>query len=163
VPEPSDYSAEIAEKLAGLGIEARLIGALAALRYRRVPRMTTDVDFLAGSLGGIAEAMEADGYEVRVERDADGDPYALFIRGDGRRIDVLLAETEYQREALRRATTDVITVEDVIIHKLLAWRARDVDDITDILSTGIALDEEYIERWAATWDVADRWAEARRR
>lgn len=163
MPEPSDYSAEIAEKLAGLGIEARLIGALAALRYRRVPRMTTDVDFLAGSLGGIAEAMEADGYEVRVERDADGDPYALFIRGDGRRIDVLLAETEYQREALRRATTDVITVEDVIIHKLLAWRARDVDDITDILSTGIALDEEYIERWAATWDVADRWAEARRR
>jgi hypothetical protein len=62
--------------------------------------------------------MVADGYDVRVESDEDGEPFALFIRGKGRRVDVLLAETEYQHEALDRATTDVITVEDVIIHKL---------------------------------------------
>jgi hypothetical protein len=163
VPEPSDYSSEIAEKLAGLGIEARLIGALAALRYRRVPRTTTDVDFLARSLTGIAEAMLADGYEVRAELDETGEPYALFIRGRGRRIDILLAETAYQQEALERATTDAITVEDVIIHKLLAWRARDIDDVTDILSTGMDIDQQYIDRWARTWDVADRWDEMRRR
>lgn len=162
MPEPSDYSTEIAERLAALGIEAKVIGALAALRYRRTPRATTDVDFLARSLDGVAEAFEADGYEVRAEVDEHGEPYVLFLRGHGRRIDVLLAETEYQHTALDRATTDVITVEDVIIHKLLAWRSRDLDDVGDILSTGPDLDEAYLDRWVREWDVADRWDEVRR-
>ncbi|MCB1017710.1 MAG: hypothetical protein KDB10_21670 [Acidimicrobiales bacterium] len=162
MPEPSDYSAEVAGELRRLGVDARLIGALAALRYRRTPRVTTDVDFLARSLDGLAEALRADGYEVRAELDEAGEPYALFVRGRGRRFDVLLAETEYQRTALDRATTDAITVEDVIIHKLLAWRSRDIDDITDILTTDPALDEGYIDHWAHEWDVADRWAEVRR-
>lgn len=159
VPEPSDYSAEFAERLRALGIDARLIGALAALRYRRVPRSTTDVDFLARSLDGIAEAVAKDGYDVHAEVDDIGNPYALFIRGHGRRVDVLLAETDYQREALDRATSDVITVEDVIIHKLIAWRSRDIDDITDILSTAPLLDHGYIDRWVEAWDVRDRWSE----
>jgi hypothetical protein len=50
----------------------------------------------------------------------------------------------------------------VIIHKLLAWRSRDVDDITDILSTDPQLDEAYIEHWAREWEVLDRWDEVRR-
>lgn len=162
MPEPSDYSAQFAEQLAALGIEARLIGALAALRYRRVPRLTTDVDFLARSLDGVAEAMESRGYDVRAELDEDGRPYVLFIRGHGQRVDVLLAETAYQHEALDRATTDVITVEDVIIHKLLAWRSRDLDDLTDILGTKPDLDEDYLLRWIRTWEVEDRWNEVRR-
>lgn len=163
MPEPSDYSAELAERLAELGIEARLVGALAALRYRRSPRSTTDVDFLARTLDGVAEAMEADGYDVHADLDEDGQPYLLSMRGRGRRIDILRAETAYQHEALDRATGDAITVEDVIVHKLIAWRARDVDDVTDILSTGVALDEGYVERWAEAWGVTDRWQEARRR
>jgi hypothetical protein len=162
VPEPSDYAAEFAERLRALGVEARLIGAHAALRYRRTPRVTTDVDFLVRSLDGIAAAMEADGYEVHEELDEDGEPFALFIRGHGRRVDILLAETEYQLEALDRATTDAITVEDVLIHKLLGWRSRDLDDIRDILSTDPALDLAYITRWVEAWEVADRWDEVRR-
>ncbi len=159
VPEPSDYSTAFAERLRDLGVEARLIGALAALRYRRVPRSTTYVYFLARSLDGITEPDRRDGYEVRAERDDNGDPYVLFIRGHGQRVDVLLAETEYQREALDRATSDVITVEDVIIHKLLAWRSRDIDDLTDILSTQPVLDHDYLRQWIGAWDVTDRWDE----
>lgn len=162
MPEPSDYSTEIAETLRRLGVDARLIGALAALRYRRTPRSTTDVDFLARSIDGVADALRRQGYEVRAEVDEDGEPYALFVRGHGRRFDILRAETEYQRVALDRATTDAITVEDVIIHKLLAWRSRDLDDLTDILSTDPVLDEAYLDHWVREWGVADRWAEVRR-
>lgn len=162
MPEPSDYSARLAERLGALGVDAKLIGAMAALRYRRTPRATTDVDFLARSLTGIAEAFEADGYDVRAELDEEGSPYVLFIRGNGERLDVLLAETDYQREALDRATTDAITIEDVIIHKLLAWRSRDLDDLTDILATDPELDEAYLDRWVAAWQVQDRWDEVRR-
>ena len=38
VHEPSDYWTEFAERLEALGIEAKLIGALAAMQYRAQPR-----------------------------------------------------------------------------------------------------------------------------
>lgn len=72
-------------------------------------------------------------------------PYIVFIRGDDLVVDVLLAETNYQREAMERAVEGIITVEDVIVHKLPAWRARDRDDVASILADH-ARDEEYIER-----------------
>jgi hypothetical protein len=162
VPEPSDYWADFAERLDRLGIEAKLIGALAADLYRATPRSTTDADFLARSLDGLVDDLEADGYDCRVMRDVDGGPYAIFIRGHDQRIDVLLAETEYQRLALDRAQGPAITAEDVIVHKLLAWRARDRDDIEQILRGSVTLDRDYIDEWAKRWEVTDRWAEARR-
>lgn len=161
MPEPSDYWPEIAERLRQLGIEARLIGALAALRYRRAPRFTADVDFLARSLDGAVAAFERDGYEVRVHREG-GEPFMLHLLGHGRRIDILLAQTEYQHEALDRAGPDVIAVEDVLIHKLIAWRTRDITDIVEILATDPVLDLDYLDRWVDAWEVRDRWDEVRR-
>ncbi|MDE3087181.1 MAG: hypothetical protein KGJ77_10505 [Acidobacteriota bacterium] len=84
------------------------------------------------------------------------------MRGPGVAVDVLLAETDYQREAMARAVDGVITAEDVIVHKLLAWRTRDRDDIASIFATGTELDERYIAAWADAWDVRDRWEQAKR-
>lgn len=158
---PSDSSAEFRELLTDLGAEPVGIGALAALRYRAEPRATTDADFLVRSLAGIAEAARDRGLAARVLADDDGEPYLIFIRGAGVAVDVLLAETAYQRVAMTRAVDGWLTVEDVIVHKLIAWRDKDRDDIASILSTSPALDEAYIERWATEWDVADRWVAAR--
>lgn len=160
--EPSDYSAEFAELLRSFGLEVALIGALAARRYRAVERQTTDVDFLARALLDLPERLEAAGYEVRTVSEPGGVPYVAFIRGHGVRVDVLAAETPFQHAALDRARDGVITVEDVIVHKLLAWRARDRDDIASILAAGHRLDEAYISNWAAAWDVGGRWEEALR-
>lgn len=162
--EPSDYFGEFATRLSSLGIEAALIGALAAIRYRAEPRMTTDVDFLARSLDGLIESVTTDGYSVRTmsQPGTGDDPYVVFIRGLGAQVDVLRAETPFQFEALDRAVDGVITAEDVIVHKLLAWRLRDRGDIESILAAGHDLDEAYIERWTAEWDVGDRWREAKR-
>jgi hypothetical protein len=163
VPETSDsFAAEFRQRLGALGIDAVVIGAVAAARYRLTPRQTTDVDLLAGSLTGLADAMRSQGFSVHSLCEADTDePYAVFVRGPDVAVDVLLAETDYQREAMARAVDGVITAEDVIIHKLLAWRPRDRDDIASILATGTELDEEYIAGWADAWDVRDRWVQAK--
>lgn len=79
------------------------------------------------------------------------------------RVDLLLASTDYHEEAMRRTVDSVLTVEDVIVQKLLAGRPRDRDDIDSIMSMGHDLETDYIERWAAMWEVEDCWAEVRTR
>jgi hypothetical protein len=162
VPEPSDYWSTFETRLAELGCRPVLIGALAAQEYRATPRFTSDVDFLVTSLDGVADVFRAAGYDVTTMADPGSPPYVIFIRGQGARVDALLAETAYQLEAHRRATDGVLTIEDVIVHKLIAWRAKDRDDVQSILSTRPTLDEAYIEHWAQEWEVSARWAEARR-
>lgn len=144
-----------------LGLDPIVIGAFAALQYRLTPRETTDIDFLVSQLGDVVEVMEADGYSVTAMAEPGEEAYVVYIRGADVSVDLLVAETDYQREAMQRAVDGVLTVEDVIVHKLIAWRPRDKDDIASILAAGHVVDEGYIERWAAAWEVADRWTEAR--
>ena len=161
MPEPSDSVESTARILDRLGVRWALVGALAALKYRATPRLTTDVDVLAENVPGLAEAFSAAGYDVRVLQESDDPPHLMLVRGRGEKIDVLLPIVEYQFVALDRAVDHVITVEDVIVHKLIAWRSRDRSDIASILEAGHSLDMEYIDRWASEWDVADRWEQAR--
>jgi hypothetical protein len=163
VPDPSDYWSTFERRLAELGCQPVVIGALAALEYRATPRLTTDVDFLVRSLEGVAEAFAADGFDVQVMAEPGEAPYIVYIRGKGVKVDALLAETEYQRVAHSRASAGLLTVEDVLVHKLIAWRARDQDDIASILSTRPVLDRPYIDHWAGEWEVSDRWSESRQR
>lgn len=157
------YGARAAEILRGLGVTPILIGALAALEFRATDRSTTDVDFLIPhDVPGIVQAFEAEGLQVRAMSGHDGGVYLYMVKGGGDiMVDIIVAETPYQDEAYRRAVNGHLTVEDVIVHKLIAWRARDRDDIRSILDAGHALDGDYIERWAREWDAFDRWEQAK--
>lgn len=159
--EPSDSAAAAAEILDAAGVEWALIGGLAALRYRATPRLTVDADFLASRDPALADAFRAAGYEVSEVGDPGEAPHLLLVRGHGDVIDVLLSVVDYQDVALRRAVDHVLTVEDVIVHKLIAWRPRDRNDIASILEADSPLDEDYIAEWAERWEVTERWAEAR--
>jgi hypothetical protein len=139
------------------------MGALAAARYRRTPRLTSDADLLVEPADGVAEAFRAEGYDVRAAGDDQDEPDMLLVRGKGDRIDLLFATVDYLRGALDRAEGRVLTVEDVIVQKLIAWRPRDRNDIASILEAGQAIDEEYVGRWAQAWEVEDRWAQAQAR
>ena len=86
-------------------------------------------------------------------------PHLLLTRTATDRVDLLVACTDYQDLALERAIDGVLTVEDVIVHKLLAWRPRDRGDLRSILDVGHDLDVAYIEYWAEQWEVLDRWRE----
>ncbi|MEB2345621.1 MAG: hypothetical protein OZ948_12860 [Deltaproteobacteria bacterium] len=155
-----------------LGIAWTLIGALAANRYRREVRLTGDVDVLVAHHGPGLVAFEAAfsdaGWSVR-----RGTPDGAILRLRHPTLgaaDVVLAETDYQRSALERARREtiedgapvrVLRVEDVIVHKLIAGRPRDVDDIVEILAAGSGIDAAYVEHWAAFWDVLERWRQLR--
>jgi hypothetical protein len=155
-------AADLRRLLADNGITTVLIGAHAANRYRLEVRHTVDVDFLASNLAGAADVLRSAGCTVR-EVSEDGETYLVSARIDSTVIDLLLAETDYQRSAMARAVDGVLTVEDVIIHKLIAGRPRDLDDIRSILSTDREVDETYILENASQWEVIDRWQEIRGR
>lgn len=152
--------------LARLGIHWALFGALAANLYRAETRLTQDVDLLLADTGPGIEALEAAlrsaGWQVRR---AIPDGTLLRARhpdlGD---VDLVVAQTPYQDEALARTREQalrdgsrvrVLAIEDVILHKLIAGRARDVADVESILDATLPLDESYLSRWAAEWEVAE--------
>jgi hypothetical protein len=151
-----------------LGIHWVLIGALAANRYRQSPRLTQDVDLLLESVGSgldrLERAVRAAGWEVQR---ASPQGELLRLRHPELGIaDLLIAGTDYQQEAIRRARREPIgngesaaflTVEDVIVHKLIAGRTQDIADIEAILAARVPFDAGYVERWAAFWEVVDRW------
>ena len=163
----------LAAILGSLSIRWTLIGALAANRYRTAPRLTQDVDLLLADVGpGLTEliaALTADGWRVR-HRDAAGELIRLVHDQLGT-ADLLIAGTDYQQEALRRARSEtladgqavvVLTAEDVIIHKLIAGRSQDIADIEAIVAAEVPLDAHYLDRWTRFWDVADAWSALRR-
>jgi hypothetical protein len=156
---PSAWLASIAEIFDSLEVEWTLVGALAANRYRATPRFTTDVDTMAEFHPALPSRFEASGYEVTVIAD-DGEPAHLIrcYRG-AEAVDILLPVVEYQRQALARSVDHVLTVEDVIIHKLIAWRLRDRDDIRSIIEAGVSLDGIYLDHWIVQWELVERWAE----
>ena len=161
---------EVGALLDGLSIRWALAGGLAANRYRRSPRHTDDVDLLLANTGPGLDMLESTltdaGWSVQ-----RADPRGELLRARHSElgpVDLLIAGTPYQQEALRRAVVDVetvpgagevpvLTVEDVIVHKLIAGRYRDLADIEEILESGTPLQADYIERWAQFWEVLDRW------
>lgn len=158
--------------LDALGIRWVLIGGLAANRYRRSARYTDDVDLLLADAGPGIEALEiALRDEGWVTRRASPEGELLRARHVEFGVaDLMIAGTEYQQEAIRRAldepieeglTVAVLSAEDVIIHKLIAGRSQDFADIEAIVAAGVKLDTHYIERWATFWEVLDRWNKLR--
>ena len=87
-------------------------------------------------------------------------PHLLMGKRGHERVDFIIPTVPYQELVLDRAINHIITAEDVIVLKLIAWRSRDRDDVASILAAGHDLDTEYIEHWATEWEVLDRWREA---
>ncbi len=86
------------------------------------------------------------------------------------RIDLLFAESDYQRLALARRVAArlprfkrevfVLSCEDLIIHKLLAGRIIDKADAAALLRTNRArLDSDYLQEWIGQLGLNSAWAE----
>ncbi|MFM7520321.1 MAG: hypothetical protein ACKO9B_07605 [Planctomycetota bacterium] len=151
-----------------LGIPYAIMGGW-AVRVYALPRPTYDVDFTVlvdrTRLPELYEAAEADGFTVPDQYrggwvDAVADmplvKFRLFQDGLGIDVDIFLAESDYQHELMRRRVQHTvagtpawfITVEDLILLKLIANRTRDRADIEDLLLASSELDEPYLRRWA---------------
>lgn len=58
---------------------------------------------------------------------------------------------------MERDAVGDLSPEDVILHKLIAARPRDLDDIENILDAAPELDEAYLTGWAEAWNVLELW------
>lgn len=149
---------EILDVLRELRLPWAYAGAVAANRYRLTARHTGDVDILVAFEPTLTAVLSERSWDLTVAADPGSAPYLIRARKH-LSVDFIVANTEYQDVALRRATEHYLTVEDVIVHKLIAGRPRDVDDIRSIVAAGREVDTGYIKEWAEAWVVSDLWRE----
>jgi hypothetical protein len=85
-------------------------------------------------------------------------------------VDVFLVTTEYQRAAFERRVQVridsrqawVLGPADLILHKLVAGRPKDLADIQNILAVQGLVDADYLRNWCRRLGVEHRWQEALR-
>lgn len=148
-----------------------------AVRVYALPRPTYDVDFTITldrhRLPALFAAAEEDGFTVPDQyRNGWVDSVAgmplvkcrLLVNTHGIDVDIFLDESAYQHELMQRRVSHVVagvrawfvSVEDLILLKLVAGRRRDRADIDDLLLARADLDEPYLRRQAATLDVTTK-------
>src|SRR5262249_25837756 len=140
-----------------------------AVRIYALPRPTFDVDFTIAfpraRLSELNQRLEQLGYVIpEAQRQGwidsvKGLPVVKFQLLHGDRsidVDVFLAETAFQQELLRRRQEHeaegwrawYVSVEDLILLKLLADRPKDQLDVADILLVQGTPDVAYLRTWA---------------
>jgi len=76
-------------------------------------------------------------------------------------IDLFIARTEYQNEIFKRIKLikyknikiPLVSIEDLILLKLISGRTRDIEDIRDIFRFQKQIDFQYLKKWAKKLNV----------
>jgi len=154
---------KIAQCLDENGIAYMVIGGQAVLLYG-TPRLTRDIDITLGvdtdkflSIQGICNEL---GLKILPENPQDFAAETKVLPAEEPnsriRVDFIFSFTPYETQAISR-TKEVLmdgypvrfaSCEDVIIHKMIAARAVDEEDVKNILiKNRDSLDFEYINKW----------------
>ena len=144
-----------------------LLGEFTAALVHGEPRLTKDVDLTVGvGLDGLYDLIgivDSVGWSPLADPDEFTRKTMVLpcrVPGSPLRVDLILADSPYEAEALIRArelgaTRDdgirYATAEDVIVHKLIAGRPRDLEDARSILLKQSSLDRAWIRRWLAAY------------
>lgn len=130
---------------AGLGY--MVIGGQAVLIHGE-PRLTRDIDVtVAASLDELPRLLDLiRGLDLEVLVDAEEFARETMVlpcldRVTGIRVDFILADTAYEREAMARACAVRLantlvrfaSPEDLVVHKIIAGRPRDLEDVRSVL------------------------------
>jgi predicted nucleotidyltransferase len=86
----------------------------------------------------------------------------VIFEKEGVRVDIVFANSAYELEALKRtrkvdfggSQVHIASPEDVIIHKAVAGRDRDLEDVRKIMARQKGLDLRYIRKWLKSMDTA---------
>jgi len=149
-----------------------VIGGQAVLLHGE-PRLTRDIEVTlgveAGELTRVRDAVERSGLRPSVSdvesfvRKTNVLPLAHELTH--LRVNLIFSFTPYEAEAIRRTvgvsfgdtTVRFAGAEDLIIHKLVAGRPRDLDDVRGVLARHPPLDDAYLTKWLSTFhDVVNR-------
>ncbi|HXX93019.1 MAG TPA: hypothetical protein VEN81_05260 [Planctomycetota bacterium] len=148
-----------------------------AVRAIGIPRPTYDADLTIEAsdetLTRLFKALEKDGFMVPDEfrkgfRDSILDMAKVKVQKFEEQhvwdVDLFLVTTPYQRAAFARrqkvlflgAGRWMITPEDLVLHKLLANRRKDLLDVEEVLRIQVSLDRDYLRDWAANLKITAR-------
>ena len=152
----------IASELKRRSIPYMVIGGQAVLLYGE-PRLTRDIDITLGlgvdGLDKLLDVVPAVPLKVLVENVREFVTRTMVLPAleerSGIRVDFVFSFSSYERQAIERAVDVRLgrsivkfgTVEDVVIHKIIAGRPRDLEDVRSILLKHPQYDSGYIERW----------------
>ena len=158
-----------------------LMGGLALSVWKRV-RATRDVDLLVATahvdLDGLLVELERAGIRPKhrppiLDLQSVRIVQLLYEPPDSftdLQIDLLLAESDYHKQAMKRCvdaqlpdlelTIQVLACEDLILHKLMAGRIIDRADGAALLRANHgSLDYRYLENWVNHLRLGSEWAE----
>ena len=158
---------KIAQKLSDKDIPYMVIGGQAVLLYGE-PRLTKDIDITLGlgieGLGKIKEVFESLSFKVLVRNPVDFVKKTMVLpvldESSGIRVDFIFSFSKYEKQAIEKANEvnldNVIVrfaaLEDLVIHKIIAKRARDIEDVRSILLKNPEYDMAYIKKWLNEFD-----------
>lgn len=160
--------AKIAKALSAANVPYMVIGGQAVLVYGE-PRLTKDIDLTVGvgleSLTTIRNLLLDINLKPVVENVDFTMQTMVFPCQDsetGIRIDVIFSHSPYERQAMDRVHKIKMEgvevcfagVEDIVIHKMIAGRPRDLEDVESILLKNMDMDKEYIRTWLRTFSEA---------
>lgn len=146
-----------------------IIGGQAVLLYGE-PRLTKDIDITLGvgvdRLGEMKAVVDRLGLKYLTDKVDDfvNETMVLPVSEEksGIRVDFIFSYSPYERQAIGRAKGILFgktrikfaALEDVIIHKMIAERPRDIEDVESVLLKNPGYDSRYIEKWLAEFDAA---------
>ncbi|RLF97655.1 MAG: hypothetical protein DRN49_07215 [Thaumarchaeota archaeon] len=156
----------IAQKLQEEKISYMIIGAGALLAYG-LPRLTKDIDITLGispeDADEIIKICKKLNLKILTSNPESFVKKTMVLpaldKKSGFRIDFIFSTSEYEKQALKRAKRFKVenfyvrfaSPEDIIIHKLIAGRARDIEDIKNLLAKR-QVDFAYIKSWLEKFD-----------
>ncbi len=174
---------QIAAELAGRAIPYLIVGGQAVLVHGE-PRLTRDIDITLGvdadRLDDLLTIVERAGWKVLVQNPAEFVQKTMVLpcedAASAIRLDFIFSNSAYERQAMARSTTRTVgatdirfaSPEDLIIHKVVAGRPRDIEDVRSVLLKNPKLDLAYIHRWlgelaaAINEPLIDRFEKIRR-
>jgi hypothetical protein len=157
----------IARSLKNAGIPYMIIGGQAVLLYGE-PRLTKDIDVTLGAdLTRLQDVLSA-ARDMKITPLVDPTTFTrqtmVLPCSDpetGIRVDLIFSFSPFEQLAIGRARivrigeTDVCfaSLEDLVVHKLIAGRARDLEDARIILLKNRNADLPYIRHWLAEFST----------
>jgi hypothetical protein len=144
-----------------------VVGGQAVLLYGE-PRLTRDIDITLGigtdgldSIRNIVETLRLQSLAANVDKFVkETMVFPVMDEKSGIRVDFIFSFSPYEKQAIERAKdikfgkigVKFAALEDVIIHKIIAERPRDIEDVRSILLKNPDYDAHYIERWLEEFD-----------
>jgi predicted nucleotidyltransferase len=158
----------VAEGLENLGVPYMVIGGQAVLLYGE-PRLTKDIDIAVGAdLNRLPDILSLV-RNIQLTPLVDPDTFTRQTMvlpcadpGTGIRVDLVFSSSPYEQQAMSRTRTVKIgrarvrfaSVEDLVIHKLIAGRARDLEDVKSVLVKNPGIDLKYVRHWLTEFSTA---------